>query len=670
MKAGIEFIKKHCFIICLSFIVIISYGLLLSRLSFYGDDWIYIYNYHLLGSKSFAEFTAWDRPFSSWIYTFTSFLFGEHVLPYHLLILSERWLSAFILWKILVLVWGDRSRLSRTAVLLFAIFPGFQQQPIAVQFILHFASLDLCLLSIWFMLSLCKRELDCRCSRLSFIGGTILSTVISGIAAFSCEYFIGLEIIRPILLLFMLINYLSTTQRLQSLSQKIKYVLSRWLPYLFMIIIFLIWRVFIFSFQTYQPKFFNKLLSEPGSAIPELFLKILHDLKVILFTVWKNALVSITTAPDKAAAILILICVFGLAMICLHHHNTEEKLKQVALQVLFTGIAAILAAGIPFWSTLINVESSFPWDRSTISFSVGVALVFASLSLIVLQPASQWVIISFVIASAGLFHYNNGLVYVHEAQKMNDYFWQLSWRIPALEKGTILVSENIPLNRYSDSDLTPIVNWQYAPDLRGNTYDYKYFDLDLRGETYYSDLSTSMDVSHGYRSHQFFSSTDKTLGIYYHENECLWVLSAEESSYPGLPDSLGRVSQISNPDLIQVSAESTHTPPTPIGAEPEHRFCYYFQKLNLAVQRGDLDKAESIISKVESSKLEPTNSVDWMPFFLYEMQTQNKEAARYYSEKIRSTEEGKVFLCKRLSSKDITSTLLNDAAFMKELGCQ
>ncbi len=66
------------------------------------------------------------------------------------------------------------------------------------------------------------------------------------------------------------------------------------------------------------------------------------------------------------------------------------------------------------------------------------------------------------------------MIYRDENQKMADYFWQLAWRAPGLEKGTILVSA-IPLNRYSDSDLTPVVNWQYSPDLKGYAYDYKYF---------------------------------------------------------------------------------------------------------------------------------------------------------------------------------------------------
>ena len=67
----------------------LTYGIpvLLGWFGFYGDDWIYVYNNRLAGPGSFADFVRWDRPYSAWIYSLTGAVFGDAVLPYHLLIL-------------------------------------------------------------------------------------------------------------------------------------------------------------------------------------------------------------------------------------------------------------------------------------------------------------------------------------------------------------------------------------------------------------------------------------------------------------------------------------------------------------------------------------------------------------------------------------------------------
>ena len=88
--------KNFRFLLLVTLIVGISYGICIPKLSFYGDDWIYIYNYHIAGEKSFTLFTQWDRPYSAWIYILTSAAFGEGPLGYNLYVLLMRWLAVFL----------------------------------------------------------------------------------------------------------------------------------------------------------------------------------------------------------------------------------------------------------------------------------------------------------------------------------------------------------------------------------------------------------------------------------------------------------------------------------------------------------------------------------------------------------------------------------------------
>ena len=126
-------------------LIVLTYGvpLLFGWFGFYGDDWIYIYNQRLAGAKSFVEFVRWDRPFSAWVYVLSGAAFGTSPILYHVLILSQRVFAAILFFATLRILFPKRRLAVAAASFLFALYPGFKQQPIAVQFILHFASMDL-----------------------------------------------------------------------------------------------------------------------------------------------------------------------------------------------------------------------------------------------------------------------------------------------------------------------------------------------------------------------------------------------------------------------------------------------------------------------------------------------------------------------------------------------
>jgi hypothetical protein len=675
-KKSFLFLKKNSVLVLASLIVLLTYGIpvFFRWFSFYGDDWIYIYNHHLMGPASFPAFVAWDRPYSAWIYMLTTAVFGEAVLPYHILLLLERWLSVFLFWKILTRVWPSAKRMNSWAVLLFAVYPGFQQQPIAVQFILHFASLDLCLFSIWCMirhLSL-EKDSDSKTKRIFWM----VVGFLSGTAAmFSCEYFVGLEAIRPFLLGFFILNCLRPT--LSGKKSRFWLCLKHWLPYLASSLIFLVWRVFIFSFQTYQPTFFVKFSENRTGALLELAKKILQDLWTVSFNAWRKTINFPEEKNERLFFLCLILLVFILCWFVLSRipektgeiSYTKNVLANVEYQQLLTGLAVLLAAGIPFWTTWIHVENAFPWDRSTLSFIAGVALTAASLIALLFKSAPQIFITALLTSLAAGSHFSNALVYKTEAMKMNDYFWQLAWRAPGLESGTILVSDQIPLDRYSDSDLTPIINWQYAPSLTGSRYQYKYFDLQMRANTYFSNLQPGQEISHAYRSHTFQSTTDQVLAIFYRKDACLWVITKDNRDYPGLPESIFKVAGISNPDMILTDSNTTANPPDAIGKEPAHGFCYYFQKASLELQRGDLSKALNAAVQALENGLEAKDPVDWIPFAKAFVLNEKWDQANQIAEKVNGDPQKAAFFCSQLQLLEIDRTRPEFSEVLRKAGC-
>ena len=208
----------------------LTYGIpvLLGWFGFYGDDWIYVYNNRLAGPGSFADFVRWDRPYSAWIYSLTGAVFGEAVLPYHLLILLQRIVAALFFYWTLRIVFPTAVRTVQGAALIFALYPGFKQQPVAVQFILHFASMDFSLISMWLMMTLLNDASggENRAPRSLAIVLTAFSAALEAFGLFSCEYFTGWEFVRP----FLIWAYLSLGPDFQSFPKRVRTLFRVWGP--------------------------------------------------------------------------------------------------------------------------------------------------------------------------------------------------------------------------------------------------------------------------------------------------------------------------------------------------------------------------------------------------------------------------------------------------------
>ena len=95
-------------------------------------------------------------PCSGWLYAAPFSLLGESTLAWQLYALLWRWLSVLALWWLLRLLWPTRRRLATVAALIFAIYPGFSQQPIAVTYSLYWLYFTL------FLFSLCCTVLSLR----------------------------------------------------------------------------------------------------------------------------------------------------------------------------------------------------------------------------------------------------------------------------------------------------------------------------------------------------------------------------------------------------------------------------------------------------------------------------------------------------------------------------
>ncbi len=596
-------------------ISLLAYGVFIPWFGLYGDDWVYLHNFHTLGALSFNQFVAVDRPYSGWIYILTTPIFGEQAWPYHVFLLALRWMSAVLLWYTLRLVWPRRTWALAWVAALFLVYPGFQQQPIAVQYILHFSLLDLLLVSLASMLLAAMARPGSR-----RFWALYAVSVVTSLALFSMEYFAGLELLRPVLL------WMALGQAGLDGRARLKRTLMLWSPFIAVLLAFGLWRIFIFQFPTYEPVLLNGLMSSPRATLAALAKRIVSDLLKVNFGAWRLAFGLPGKDGSPAVFGLIVAGAGGLSYALLRslgrtapeapaeaNGETSRREWPWPLQAMLLGGYAMLIAGLPFWFAMVPLELSFPWDRSTLPFMLGACLLVVGAVDALIRPHFQPVLLAALVAFSAGFQYRNALVYRGEQEALNAYFYQLAWRAPALKPGAIVASDAIPLWRFSDNDLTPVLNWMYAPGERSNRLVYQYFDLSLRLGTDIREVKPGLPVKHGYRNFSFRGNTSDVLAVFTQPAGCLHVLTAEDGWQPGLPKTVREVLPISNLAVIQANGPAAQLPAA-IGSEPVHGWCYYYEKADLARQQGDWQSGAALGDKAQAMGLQAKEALEWLPF--------------------------------------------------------
>ena len=582
--------------------VVMAYGLWIPRLGLFGDDWPYIWYYHLLGPGGPGDFAAMDRPLSGWFYAVSVVLLGKTALPYHLFLLALRWGSSVLFWRVLVRVWPERGAEAALAAVLMAVYPGFRQNPIAVEFILHLAVFDL------FLASLELSLVSLNSSQRRYWLLAVLSAA-GAAGMFALEYFVGLEVLRPILLWIV-----ASRAGLRGAARWLA-IVKAWLPAALSTAAFLAWRVFVFQFPTYGPGLLSEMASDPAQGLLTLAERIARGFYVGLVGAWRSVLVWPEGALVRLAYLVLLGVAFVLFLLFFWRQmrpgGSESAWGETAVAV---GLLAMLGGGAPFWVTGIPITIEFPWDRPTLSLMPGASLVVAGLLAMVVTSRYRPVLAAALVSLAIGAHFQNGDVYFAEWKKLQSFTWQLAWRVPALKPGTLVLFDVIPLNRYSDNDLSALLNWTYAPDLRTRELPYRYFDLTLRLDEEHNGLpglEKGLPVAHDHRGTIFRGSTSQMLVLDFQPPSCLKVFDASETNWPGLTDRLQLVLPLADISLVE---EGSAVPPPVLGAEPARDWCYFFQKSELAVQRQDWQAVVRLFEQSQAGGFRPNSRVEWAPF--------------------------------------------------------
>jgi hypothetical protein len=257
------------------------------------------------------------------------------------------------------------------------------------------------------------------------------------------------------------------------------------------------------------------------------------------------------------------------------------------------GVFTLLVAGWPFWLTGVPVSLGFPANRATLSFMLGVSMFLAGL-LSLLPYRLDWILLAvFVAMAAGRqFLWANEFRRDWNAQK--NLFWQMTWRAPGLEPGTIILMDE-ELSFYADNSIGAALNWIYAPDNHSDRVDYVLFYPTNRLGGALPSLEPGQPVQYDYLAGQFEGTTSQVVAFSASSPGCLRVLDPEIDPYNRLiPDDslLREAARLSNTAFIL--DEQIARMPEIYNPEPAHHWCYYFEKGDLARQLGNWDEVAEL----------------------------------------------------------------------------
>jgi len=528
--------------------------------------------------------------------------------------IATRMISALTLVWLLNTIWTPRKFEHYAIAFLYMVYPGFRQQYIPFTYSQVYIVLAV------FYLSLGTMILAFR-NRRWFWPLLLFSVLLSAWTMFTVEYYIGLELLRPLLL------WLTMEDKEKGWINRLWHALLRWLPYLSLLGGFVLWRG---ANETPRGEItiINDFLASPISTLISLIRDIAEDIVQSTLLAWWDTLNISQLDGTKwfiiatYAAVLILTSIFTIIYLnkLSNDENPNDKRKKItdrqwALEAILLGVFALLAGGWPIWVTNMHMDLFFPWDRFTLLMMTGASILFTGIvALLVRKQLWKAVIIGLAVGLAAGMHFLSAITYRQDWSIQKDYFWQMVWRMPGIEQGTALITPSLPFEYVTDNSLTAPLNWIYSPGDTSYEMPYLMLDLDARVGIVLEDVTEDTPFVMPYRGTTFNGTTSQAIVAFYDPPRCFKVLDpALDTLWPNKPNLLTiEAIRLSKPELIQTNPDQPAEPPTHIfGTEPDPDWCYYFEKAELARQNGDWE--EITILGDQALKLEKSFSKETAP---------------------------------------------------------
>jgi len=600
--------KRWFYPVVLLLMGFITYNYVLTSLGYYWADWEIVMFIKLNPLLRF-EYYVHDRPFP-WTYQLINFFIGSNPIGWHIITLLIRWAGTLFFVHALILIWPRYKKHFFWLGALLLFYPGFLQQTQSATKARHIMTLLLFALSLYLMALAIRRP---KWAHLLFP----LSWVITFVHLFTTEYFSGFELIRPVLI------WILYTNSNQKDSRLLKRVVLTSLPYL-VLTAFFFWSRFVYFPRIFQTTSrlgeINSTMSGLQESIPAFFLdmfsRVSMDLLYSTLQVWINAITSFDGfSLQRVSAWFAFALGILLTLVFAFFHDTDEEGasdNSSPTLIFLVGFGSYIVSALPIWAIGKEVSTGGWNDRFALAPMLGAGLMVMALLLWFVRPAGQKLILSVLLVFSIAAQVWTVNIYRRDWSTQLDYYWQLYWRVPALESNTTVFSYEQPspfVTHYSDAGYALNVLYNYQTEDGFLPYWFIIRKLEAYSES-------NKDIRVQIRGLEFNGNSSDAIAVLHQTNEsCLRVLDEVyryDTLYLEGQDALIPVSNLSRiiPDPVPVVPPDRDI----FGPEPAHTWCYFFEKADLARQTQDWDTIIDLYNQAQQLGFSPEYGAEYIPF--------------------------------------------------------
>lgn len=648
-------------------VALVAYAPFITGLGFYRDD---VFNIWALANFSNAELVdmfSVHRPLLGHLYVLTSSALGLSPLGWHVYATVLRLTTGFVIYWIVFRTW-PRARAAAYAIMfLVIVYPGFMLQPVAQTYQSHQTAHVLALLSI--ALALEASSSGKLIWRLPLVA-LALAAQLAYLLLY--EYMIGLEMLR-----FLILWNAAHSAPLRAGRREPRYPFAA-APYAVVLIAFAVWRLFLFKSPApaADAEFvLARAWTHPSRALLRLLVEPARDMIEAVLLAWfvplserwsalsyrqlleGSALALFASVP--AAAALSHVMQIG------NSSGTDSAPDELGHSLARVGLLSLLSVVMPIVVMGRDIRFHSDWDRYALTAAGPVALLITGLLHAGYSRALRRWLIAGLIALAILFHYANGAHYRDFWQAQRAMWWQLSWRAPDLQDGTVLLVD-IPYDSFRED----FEIWAAAELVYGQGGASPRLVAEVLSDQTAEKVRFGV-VERRDRITWFMRDFKQVLVLSLVPGSCLRVVDPTRIEWPRSTGALVRsIARYSDIDLVLASASPRRPPEEVFGLEPPREWCYYYQKASLARQVGDWGAVVALGEEVASRGLRPSDRSEWMPFLEGYVALGHEPRSEAIAREIRAEEPVRHSLCDSLRVRPVESLPVEHRTVIFELLCE
>jgi len=597
----------------------IAYLPLAHKFGYLNDDWYLMYDMQVKDVNFFHVIFSGDRPGRALAMIPLFSLFGFEPFYYHLSAYLFRFLGGICLYWALRMLWPQKRFSTLATALLFTVYPGFLSQINAIDYQSHILGLFLALLSVALTIkSILTIE---RTPRLLFVAASILA----GWGYLSqMEYFIGMEAFR-----FAIIFVLIWRMQGESVRHKLMKGIIASLPFLMIAGGFLIWRLFFFVAERKATDIglqVSQMFSSPLTLLWWLNY-LIQDMFSVVLVAW-GLPVYILAFPLRLrdvmsafgwAGLAVLLVIFGMRRVDAQIRENESEAEADSgrsQEALWLSLISIIGGLLPV--ILVNRHVTLPdYSRYTLIASVGAALLLVTVIENISSRTVRTAVLGFFIAVAVMTHYGNAVKAVNETLATRNFWWQVAWRAPQIQPGVTLIASYPGSSLSEDYFIWGPANLIYYPEKQEANPVEIQIPAAVLTDDVVLEISTNGGVETPLRRGNYLERDfgNVLVMIQSRSSGCVRIINGDVPELsPSDQHRLLLIAPYSRLENVVTEGEFQTPPEVVFGQEPEHDWCFYYQKADLARQRGEWEQIPDLLKEALDHGYYPEDGLEWMPF--------------------------------------------------------